>query len=241
MAIYIGTSGWSHDHWRGHFYPQEMSGKQLFEYYCARFRTVEINNSFYRLPSEKTVDAWRDAAPDEFIYSFKASQYITHKKRLINPARYLPRMIDIAGRLGTKLGPILFQLPPSFHRKEERLQGLLEALGPEHRYAVEFRDPTWFDEGVRDMLSGRGVAFCIFEFGDLISPRWVTADFVYVRLHGPNGPYLGSYSRKVLEEWAGLIVSWEKQGKDVFFYFNNDESGFAAQDAAALLEIMENR
>lgn len=238
MAIYIGTSGWGHDHWRGPFYPREISGKHLFDYYSARFNTVEINNSFYRLPTEATVDAWRDAAPDGFVFSMKASQYLTHKKRLINPERYLPRMIDVAKRLGAKLGPLLFQLPPSFHRKDERLQGLFEVLPPDLRYAVEFRDASWFDEAVRDLLSSRGVAFCIFEFGDLISPQWVTADFVYVRMHGPVGPYLGSYSRQRLEQWAARIASWDKQGKDVFLYFNNDESGYAPHNAVELRALL---
>jgi uncharacterized protein YecE (DUF72 family) len=215
-----------------------MRGKQFFEYYCASFGTVEINNSFYRLPSETTVAAWRDAAPGGFIFSVKGSWYITHKKKLLEPARTVPGFIDRVGLLGSKLGPILFQLPPRFRLNEERLSAFLEALPPNHRYTIEFRDASWFDKSIEGLLSRHGVALCIFQFGDLVSPLWVTADFVYVRLHGPAGPYLGSYSRGQLEEWGAALSSWSSQGKDVYCYFNNDESGFAPQNAATLQDML---
>jgi uncharacterized protein YecE (DUF72 family) len=235
--IRVGTSGWHYDHWRGTFYPPGLPVRRFFEYYGTVFRTVEVNSSFYRLPSEETVEAWCAAAPPGFMFAVKASRFITHRKKLIDPTRTLPALIDRARLFGKKLGPILFQLPPRFRRDEARLSAFLEVLPAGYRYAMEFRDPSWFDTTIDDLLSRRGVAFCIFELGDLLSPRRTTADFVYVRLHGPRGPYRGSYPRAALEQWAGQFDDWTRQGMDVFCYFDNDESGYAAQNARTLLEI----
>jgi len=237
--IHIGTSGWHYGHWRGPFYPQGLSHRRFFEHYCTHFGTVEVNNSFYRLPSEATVASWRDASPPGFVFAVKGSDLITHRKRLTDPEKTVGPFVERVHLFGEKLGPILFQLPPRFRRNEARLERFLAALPAGCRYAMEFRNPDWFSEGVAELLSRHGVAFCVFEFGDLVSPRWVTADFAYIRLHGPAGPYRGSYGEGALAEWASRIRGWALEGADVFCYFDNDEGGFAAQNAVALRNMIE--
>src|SRR5215217_2193905 len=146
--IRIGTSGWHYEHWRGPFYPENLSKGGFLEYYAGHFDTAEINNSFYRLPEKKTLVRWRETVPEGFVFSVKASRYLTHMKKLKDPREPLGRLLDRVSVLGTRLGPILFQLPPRWRANPERLQGLLEILPENHRYAFEFRDPSWFDDKI---------------------------------------------------------------------------------------------
>ena len=236
---YIGTSGWHYDHWKGPFYPSGLPEKDFLGYYAGRFGTAEINNSFYRLPERKTLLRWRSAVPDDFVFSVKASRYLTHMKKLKDPKEPLERLFDRVDALEDKLGPILFQLPPRWRSNPERLEGFLEALPEGRRYAFEFRDRSWFDEKNYELLRSHGSSFCVYDLDGTISPEEITADFAYVRLHGPDGPYRGRYGAERLARWAGTFSAWLKEGLDVYCYFDNDEAGYAAQDALELARMME--
>jgi uncharacterized protein YecE (DUF72 family) len=239
--IHIGTSGWHYDHWRGPFYPEELAPGKFLSFYLKRFHTVEINNSFYRLPREETLARWRDTVPPGFVFAVKGSRYITHMKKLQDPRQSLQPLLERVRVLGDKLGPILFQLPPRWRFNLPRLEAFLGALPREHRYTMEFRDVSWINDRAHRVLAQYGVAFCIYDFDGFLSPREVTADFVYLRLHGPDGPYQGQYSARALAGWAGHISEWRRQGKEVFCYFDNDEAGYAAQDAWRLQELLRKR
>jgi uncharacterized protein YecE (DUF72 family) len=237
-SLYIGTSGWHYEHWKGPFYEPDLADDRLLEDYARQFGSVEINNSFYRLPPSKTFEEWRESVPEGFVFAVKASRFITHMKKLKEPRQPLAQLMENAGYLGTKLGPVLFQLPPRWRLNLERLRSFLGTLPKGQRFAFEFRDHSWIDEHVLSALSERGAAFCIFDLDGWLSPREVTADFVYIRLHGPDGPYRGQYSTRTLAGWAGAISTWSSQGKDVYCYFDNDESGYAPQDALRLRDMV---
>lgn len=235
--ILIGTSGWHYSHWRGPFYPADMPAEKYLRYYAGIFDTVEINNSFYRLPEAETFAEWRDSVPRGFVFTVKASRYITHMKKLKDATEPVENFIERASVLGEKLGPILFQLPPRWKINADRLTDFLSILPEGLRYAFEFRDSTWFHVSVYEALTKQGAAFCIFDLDRNLSPKKVTADFVYVRLHGPDGAYRGSYPEKTLKEWAEDIKGWRKEGRDVYIYFDNDEAGYAAADAMRLRKL----
>ncbi|MGC9529113.1 MAG: DUF72 domain-containing protein [Candidatus Bipolaricaulaceae bacterium] len=236
--VYIGTSGWHYPHWRGPFYPDELADADMFSYYARRFRTVEVNNTFYQLPGEPTLRAWRRAAPPGFVFAVKASRFITHMKKLTDPSRTLPPFLARVGLLGPRLGPILFQLPPRWRCNPRRLAEFLAALPPEQRCAFEFRDPSWYRPETYRALAAHRAAFCIYHLAGHLSPKEVTADFAYIRLHGPGGAYQGQYDQATLAGWAGAISAWRRQGRDVYCYFDNDQRGYAPQDAARLSEMV---
>jgi len=236
--IHIGTSGWHYDHWKGPFYPEDISAEKMLPHYTGYFHTVEINNSFYQLPKKGTLELWKKTVPSHFVFAMKGSRYITHMKKLKDPSRGVPPLLDAAGVLGKKLGPLLFQLPPRWHINLERLNEFLQFLPADHRYAFEFRDPTWFDDRTYEALAKRGAAFCIYHLAGTLSPKEVTTDFVYVRLHGPEEAYRGQYGAKTLSGWAGAFSTWQHQGKEIFCYFDNDQAGYAAQDALRLQEML---
>jgi uncharacterized protein YecE (DUF72 family) len=238
--VHIGTSGWHYNHWRGSFYPAELDPDQWLRHYSQRFGTVEINNSFYQLPARENLLQWRDAVPPEFIFAVKASRYITHLKKLLDPMEPATKFVDRVSTLGDRLGPILFQLPPNWGRDAKRLSSFLRILPKDYRYAFEFRDPSWFDEEVYQVLQSHGAAFCMYHFADLASPKKVTADWIYVRFHGPDGAYHGSYSTESLSGWAGAFATWSAQGKEIYCYFNNDAEGHAPRDAARLQAMFED-
>ena len=236
--VHIGTSGWSYDHWTGPFYPEHISRDKHLDYYSGRFHTVEINNSFYNLPQKKTLQRWRDIVGDDFLFSVKASRYITHMKKLKEPEESTDKFFSRIDELKPRLGPILFQLPPRWKINLQRLESFLSVLSEDYRYTFEFRQTSWFDERVYELLSRHNCAFCIYELDRRLSPIKVTADFVYIRLHGPEGAYQGQYSRGVLQNWAKRFDRWQKEGKEIFCYFDNDQSGFAAQDALKLQQMV---
>ena len=229
--IHIGTSGWSYKHWRGTFYPTDLKEKDWFSFYRQYFDSVELNSSFYHLPPEKTFANWRKAVPDHFLFVVKASRYITHMKKLHDTQESVDYFFKNVGALKEKLGPILFQLPPGWQVNAQRLVEFLAYLPRDHRYVFEFRNPTWYAEEVKKTLEHYNVAFCIYELDRHLSPEWVTADFVYLRLHGPEGKYQGSYTKTTLQQWAQQCVKWQEQGKDVYVYFDNDQHGYAAFNA----------
>jgi len=237
-AVHIGTSGWHYQHWRGPFYPEDMPTSRFLEFYAERFRSVEINNSFYRLPTEAALKDWKSAVPKGFIFAVKASRFITHMKKLKDAGDSFRKFFDRVIVLGEKLGPILFQLPPRWQSNPQRLDEFLSGLPKKLRCAFELRDPSWFSPEVDGVLKRHRAAFCIYEFDRLLSPKTITADFVYVRLHGPAGRYQGLYGKKGLEPWARDIRAWREAGRTVYCYFDNDQAGFAARDALALRELV---
>lgn len=236
--IHVGTSGWHYEHWVGPFYPEGTAPEDYLEFYSQKFQTAEINNTFYQVPKKGTLRLWRDGVPEDFIFSVKASRYITHMKKLKDPRGPVTKFLKRIDSLGEKLGPVLFQLPPRWKANLERLGSFLEALPSGFRYAFEFRDPSWFQERVYDVLSENAAAFCIYDFDRRQSPKEVTADFVYIRLHGPTAPYQGQYDDQTLAGWAGALSSWVRQDKRVYFYFDNDQSGYAVQDALRLKRMV---
>jgi uncharacterized protein YecE (DUF72 family) len=237
--IYIGTSGWHYRHWIGTFYPAGTKADQQFDLYKQSFSTVEINNSFYRLPSPDVFKNWRKESPDNFLFVVKASRYITHNKKLLDPLESTKKFFANVRFLKDKLGPILFQLPPTWKKNTERLEEFLVTLSKKYRYVFEFRNSTWYDDDVIDLLKKYNCAFCIYELAGHSSPSHVTADFVYVRLHGPgDNKYQGSYSQRQLKDWADQGMQWKREGLDVFIFFDNDEKGFAAFNAQALKQLI---
>jgi uncharacterized protein YecE (DUF72 family) len=236
-GILVGTSGWSYPHWRGPFYPPEMRSGDFLTYYAERFATVEINNSFYRLPPETSVQRWRDLAPPGFTYAVKATRFITHYRRLKDAGESLAQFIDRMSGLDEALGPLLFQLPPSFPLRLERLEAFLESLPARVQVAFEFRESSWFEPAVYAVLERRGAAFCISDLHGRATPEVVTAPLVYVRLHGP-GRYSGSYDDASLETWAGKCAAWACDAHQVRVYFDNDQRGYAAQDATRLKTLL---
>ncbi|WP_405233261.1 DUF72 domain-containing protein [Lentisalinibacter salinarum] len=236
--IRIGTSGWSYDHWDQTFYPEGLDAEARLAFYARRFDTVEINNSFYRLPSAAQVADWRAATGRDFVFAAKASRYITHMKKLREPRESMARFFDRMDALGRNLGPLLFQLPPGWSYDGERLAAFLDALPSDARCAMEFRDHSWLNEDARQRLREHGVAWCIYDLAGFTAPKEITADFVYIRLHGPEDAYRGNYSASALSGWAGAISSWARRGLDVFCYFDNDEKACAPGDAARLRDML---
>jgi uncharacterized protein YecE (DUF72 family) len=236
---YIGTSGWSYKHWRGPFYPAALSkGADQLRFYVERFDTVEVNGTFYRLIEVDTFRRWREATPQRFVFACKGSRYLTHMKRLKDPVQGVGRFFERVEALEDQLGPIVFQLPGRFRPDRERLERFLDALPSRHRYAFEFRDPAWFEPEILEVLAAQGMALCLYEFAGQEAPLEVTAGFVYIRLHGPDGPYRGSYDAEALGIWAKRIAAWAGKGLDVYCYFDNDDRGFAPKNALRLKELL---
>lgn len=237
--FYIGTSGWHYKHWKGNFYPVELKADDHFPFYQKKFDTVEINNSFYRLPSAETFARWRKESPKDFVFVIKGSRYTTHQKKLKDPTESSRLFFDHVKHLKKKLGAILFQLPPMWKVNVERFAAFLRVLPRKYRYAFEFRNPTWYTEEIFALLEKYNCAFCMYELAGHTSPHRITADFVYVRLHGPGGKYQGSYSDVQLGHWAEQCKSWQKSGLDVFVYFDNDQLGYAAHNALTLKALLK--
>jgi uncharacterized protein YecE (DUF72 family) len=238
--IHIGTSGWSYPSWRGPFFPKEVMIKHHLAYYATQFETAELNGVFYRTPTLEAVQGWRDQTPDDFIFAWKASKFITHWKRLsdrsVNSLELIEERLDI---LGAKAGPVLFQLPPRFEAKPERLASFLKLLSPKRRYAFEFRHPSWYTKEVFAILGKADISLCISDHHHAPAPWLATASFVYVRGHGPGGKYHGNYPDADLREWARHIRTWRKQRREVFVYFDNDQKSAAPADALRLKSMLE--
>jgi uncharacterized protein YecE (DUF72 family) len=236
--IFIGTSGWNYKHWLGPFYPQKFPASKMLQFYAEHFQTVELNNSFYHLPSSKSFNTWRETVPDDFLFAVKASRFITHMKKLKAPKTSTKKFFVRVKNLERKLGPILFQLPPRWKVNFERLSEFLEAMPKEYRYVFEFREESWFDAEVYELLKKHNAALCIYHMEGWDSPMEVTADFVYVRLHGTESTYGGSYPQSALKTWAKRIKKWRSRSKDVYFYFNNDPEGHAIRNAKSLQKLV---
>lgn len=240
--IYIGTSGWNYDHWRGPFYPDDLPSHEWLPFYAARFSSIEVNYSFYRLPAPSTLEQWHAAVPDDFVFAVKASRYITHMKKLKDAREPLQTFYERVEMLGAKLGPILFQLPPNWGFNRDRLARFLDLLAPAHRHAFELRDARWINAEALALLHDHEAALCIYDFRGRTAPKTLTTDWAYVRLHGPQEtPYEGAYDRSTLAAWAETLGAWQAQGCDVYCYFDNDAGGQAPMDARALAHLCTDR
>jgi uncharacterized protein YecE (DUF72 family) len=236
--VWIGTSGYVYRHWRkGIFYPSGLPAREELGYYASRFRTVELNNPFYRLPTPAMFDRWGASTPAGFQFSVKASRFITHIKRLREVGDELALFLERAERLGPKLGPILFQLPPTQQVELTRLGDFLALLSGVRRWVIEFRHPSWHTGEVYQLLTDHGVALCIPVGGGLHPDRITTAPFTYIRMHRGQGPG-GGFTRKELSSWAGQIRGLRSAGKDAYVYFNNDWEGYAVRDAGILQGLL---
>lgn len=236
----IGCSGWSYKDWRGDFYPEKMPQREWLAHYAETFDTVEINNTFYRLPSEDAVKGWIDQTPKGFEYAVKASRYLTHVKKLKNLETYgKTRLFNSLAPMqkAKKLGVILWQLPPNFHRNDERLASALGALEEGCSHAFEFRHPSWFCDDVYSALSERNVALVMADDPEMPFQDHgeLTADFIYIRFHRGSRGRDGNYAPTEIGAWAKRIAEWRKK-RGVWAYFNNDQSGHAFRNATALRE-----
>jgi uncharacterized protein YecE (DUF72 family) len=240
VQIRIGTSGWHYKHWVGRYYPHDIKPSEMLDYYLRDFDTVELNNTFYNLPKETSFETWRQSVPAKFVFAVKGSRFITHMIKLKEPERGIVNFIPRAQLLGRKLGPILWQLPPGWKVNLERLEEFLQKLPKGPRYAFELRNETWMDERVYAILRKYNAAFCIYELAGYHSPIEVTANWTYIRLHGPTlHKYQGSYSDAQMREWAKRIEKWGRTLDALYIYFDNDDSAFAVDNALTLKRMVE--
>jgi uncharacterized protein YecE (DUF72 family) len=236
--VRIGTSGYVYPHWRkGVFYPSGLPARQELAYYAARFRTVELNNPFYRLPTPEMFIRWRESTPSDFNFAVKVSRYITHIKRLHNVAAEIALFMERATMLGPKLGPVLFQLPPTQQIDIARLRNFLALLTQNQRWVVEFRHPSWHTGETYQLLAKAGVALCIPVGGRLEPDRITTAPFTYIRMHRGQEP-AGGFTKEELKSWAAQVRALAASGKEVYIYFNNDWEGFALRDAVTFERLL---
>lgn len=237
--VLIGTSGWHYDSWRGPFFPAGLPLKAQLQYYASQFEAAELNGVFYRTPTPHTVESWKDQTGKDFVFTWKASKFITHWKRLsANSVNSLQLLEDRLSLLDGKAGPILFQLPPNFQADPGRLSAFLRMLPPHRRYSFEFRHPSWYTPRIMRILAKENVSLCISDHHDAPAPLKRTADFVYLRGHGPGARYKGHYSTALLAAWAKEIESWKSQGCDVFVFFDNDQKSAAPTDALKLKQML---
>lgn len=236
--IRIGTSGWHYKHWIGNFYPARLPGSRLLAHYVQKFDTVELNNSFYKLPEKTSLANWRDSTPGDFLFAVKGSRFLTHMKKLKDAEQGLNRFVEAIDVLARKRGPILFQLPPNWEVDRDRLAAFLEIFPRDLQCAFEFRDPSWDTKEIYDLLARHDAGYCIFDLAGYRSPTEITAKFTYVRLHGPGGKYQGTYKNGALKKWARQIEKWRKTLAAIYVYFDNDESGYAPQDALRLKSMI---
>jgi uncharacterized protein YecE (DUF72 family) len=239
-GVRVGTSGWEYRHWAGRFYPRGLATDRWLEHYAAEFDTVELNNSFYRLPDPEQFARWGRRVPSDFRFAVKASRYLTHVKRLRDPIEPLERFWSRARHLGPRLGPALYQLPPRWTPDLGRLEAFLDAV-PNEPQAIEFRDRRWYQETAFRLLEEDRVALCLHDMqGSETEPRPV-GPFVYVRFHGSGTRYGGSYSSQWLSAWASRMAGWASDGLPVWAFFNNDAAGHAIRDADRLRSLVRRR
>jgi len=236
-AIHVGCSGWQYRHWSGNFYPPKCPHRLWLEFYAHRFDTVEVNNSFYKLPTEGLLAGWHDRVPRHFTFAVKASRYLTHMKKLRAPEAPLEVLLNRALELKRKLGPVLYQLPPQLHKDLDRLKQFLDALSRYQtvKHTIEFRHASWYDDDVFSVLQQYDAGLCVHDMPGSESPREAVATFLYVRFHGAAGKYVGGYSSESLADWAAWL---ERQQKSAFVYFNNDVAGQAPKDASVLRALL---
>lgn len=239
--VRVGCSGWQYKHWRGNFYPADLPQKRWLEHYASQFDTVEINNTFYRLPEAATFAEWAGRAPRDFVFAAKASRFLTHMKKLKDADEPLDRFFSRARWLRKTLGPVLYQLPPGWRFDLARLEYFLQLLPRGVRHVLEFREPTWYSDEVYSLVSQHGVAVCVHDMPGSASGRLRIGPFVYVRFHGATARYDGNYADDQLESWADWLASAAAEGVDGYAYFNNDIGGHAPRNALTLRHLLERR
>jgi len=235
-TVRVGTSGWQYADWRGVLYPPGVGQRRWLETYAGEFGTVESNAAFYRLPAIQTFERWRDSTPPSFVMAVKASRYLTHVRRLADPDEPVSRLLAAAGGLGPKLGPVLLQLPPTLAADTGLLGRCLGCFPAGVRVAVEFRHPSWWTDGTRDVLAAHGAALCWADRqGRPAAPLWRPASFVYLRLHEGTAQPWPAYGIRALRTWAGRVGAAADGGADAYVYFNNDPDGAAVRNARTFL------
>jgi uncharacterized protein YecE (DUF72 family) len=245
--VLIGTSGWTYASWKGRFYPKDLPSRKFLEYYAAEFPTTEVNYSFYHLPKPSTYERWRTLVPDGFVFAVKASRFITHIKRLQDVTDGWQTFMNNASVLGARLGPILFQFPPSFrvdYDALDRFLGMVESRARESRpprLVCEFRHDSWFTDDVYRLLHQHQVALCIADGAKYARRDVITADFAYIRYHGRNKMFASDYTEKELSEEAARIGRHRREGLDVYVYFNNDAMGYAIKNARSLRALITRK
>jgi uncharacterized protein YecE (DUF72 family) len=240
--IRVGTSGWHYDHWAGRFYPTELKKGDWLSFYMRHFDTVEINNTFYHLPKETSIERWHRQAPKSFIYTVKANRYITHIKRLKDTREEVKRFFERIKPLGANLGPVLYQLPPGLHKDTKLLADFISLLPKKRSGVFEFRNDTWYCDEVYELLDEHGLGFCAHDMPGKPSPKIITGELVYVRFHGTTGRYSGNYPAKALKTWAKWIIENAKpSSRQVYAYFNNDYNAYAVNNARELCEMLVSR
>jgi uncharacterized protein YecE (DUF72 family) len=232
VTVWIGTSGWQYDDWRGRFYPRRTPLRLWLEEYAQRFAIVESNNAFYRLPERRTFESWADRTPDDFVMAVKVSRYLTHIRRLREPREPVNRFLGRVDGLGSKLGPVLLQLPPQFHVDAERLDRTLSRFPHDVRVAVEFRHESWYTSEIRDVLERHRAALCLADRRGPLTPIWRTASWTYLRFHEGRARPRPSYGRAALDGWARRLADHWTPTEDCYVFFNNDQRGCAPRDAA---------
>ena len=243
MPLLVGTSGWQYRDWRGGLYPEALPQRSWLARYAETFATVEVNNAFYRLPERSVFERWRAETPEGFVVAVKASRYLTHVRRLRDPAEPVGRLADRAAGLGDRLGPYLLQLPPTLRADADRLDACLRAFPAGARVAVECRHESWWADGVRAVLERRGAALCWADRGGRpLAPLWATAGWGYLRLHEGTASPPPEYGRTALGTWLDRLAdAWPIASTDVHVYFNNDRGGAAVRNARTLLRMAERR
>lgn len=243
--VYIGTSGWQYRHWGdGVFYPKDLKQQQWFQYYCQYFNTVEINNTFYRLPGREVFENWCKNSPGNFQFVVKANRFITHLKKLSDPQSTTQKFLQHAAGLTEKLGVVLFQLPPFWNLDLDRLQKFVKYLRtqtiiPDLKIAIELRNPTWNQPSVFETLSSANIALCFADWPGLNIVSPITADFVYLRRHGSPSLYSSKYATEQIQQDAERIKKWSVQGIDAYIFYNNDACGYAVEDALILKKMLD--
>lgn len=241
MPVFVGTSGWMYRDWRGRFYPEKLPQRRWLEYYAEHFDTVELNNAFYRLPAHETFVGWRERLPCGFAVALKASRFLTHIKRLREPAEPVQRLLDHARGLGSRLGPVLLQLPPTLQIDIERLNECLSRFPVDVRVAVEPRHETWWTDDTRRVLEQYDAALCWTDNrGSPSSPVWRTASWGYLRFHEGRASPWPRYGRRSLATWADRVATHYLRSDDVYAYFNNDPGGAALEDSGVFAEALRD-
>jgi len=236
--IRIGTSGYHYRHWRDILYPPGLPTSEWLRSYAREFDTVELNATFYKLPTETAIAGWYQQVPPGFLFAAKGSRFLTHLKKLKDTTTGLDRYFSRIRGLQDKLGPVLWQLPPGWNANPERLESFLAALPDGYRYAFEFRDESWYTPEIYRLLARYGAALCIFHMAGFQTPLEITADFTYIRLHGNGSRYQGNYPDETLKTWARRITGWAEGLEAVYAYFNNDAHGYAVMNARKIREYV---
>jgi uncharacterized protein YecE (DUF72 family) len=237
--VRIGCSGFNYPHWRGVFYPQDLPQRKWFQYYCTVFSSVELNVTFYRLPTSATFDKWHQETPPDFSFSLKGSRFITHVKKLLEPASSLELFFKNALRLKEKLKVVLWQFPPAFKINTPRLVRFLKLLRDcPVRNTLEFRHESWITTNIISICKEHNICLCMADWPGFIDDLPVISDFIYMRRHGKNGKYDSCYSKASLKKDSKRIKEYLGKGKEVFLYFNNDAFGYAPKNARELLDLL---